>query len=64
VQHLVVWTAEVAPLADNRGWQRNAAGLRVNPRFGFGLMDAQAITQAAANWTNVPPAVSCTIPFR
>ncbi|KAF4531598.1 hypothetical protein B566_EDAN010064 [Ephemera danica] len=53
VQHLVVWTAEVAPLADNPGWQRNAAGLYTNTRFGFGLMNALALVETAANWTLV-----------
>ncbi|XP_059487081.1 neuroendocrine convertase 1-like isoform X2 [Neocloeon triangulifer] len=64
VQHLVVWTADVAPLADNKGWQKNAAGLHVNRRFGFGLMNALAITQAAANWSTVPPWKHCTIQLK
>jgi proprotein convertase subtilisin/kexin type 1 len=61
VQHLVVWTAEVAPLTDNPGWQRNAAGLYTNTRFGFGLMNALALTEAAANWTLVPAWKHCRV---
>ncbi|XP_047121260.1 neuroendocrine convertase 1-like [Schistocerca piceifrons] len=63
VQHLVAWTAEWAPLSDNRGWSRNAAGFRVNTRFGFGLMNAFALVSAAANWTNVPPKAICSTPM-
>lgn len=37
VQHIAVWTAEPEPLLkNNEGWVRNAAGLYVNSRFGFG----------------------------
>ena len=32
--------SQFAPLADNHGWRRNGAGLWVNSRFGFGLLDA------------------------
>ncbi|XP_023717967.1 neuroendocrine convertase 1 isoform X2 [Cryptotermes secundus] len=60
VQHLVMWTAEYAPLSDNTGWQRNAAGAWINTRFGFGLMNAHGLVTAATNWTNVPPKTICT----
>ncbi|CAN7945512.1 unnamed protein product [Ixodes pacificus] len=61
VQHLVAWTSDFAPLAANRGWQRNAAGLLFNSRFGFGLLDAHAMVQAALNWTAVGPQRSCLL---
>nr|CAD7587377.1 unnamed protein product [Timema genevievae] len=61
VQHLVTWTSEYAPLSDNLGWQRNAAGLWVNTRFGFGLMNAFGLVNAAANWTMVPPKAVCVV---
>ncbi|CAB3387502.1 Hypothetical predicted protein [Cloeon dipterum] len=54
----------MTPLAYNEGWIVNAAGLHVNRRFGFGLMDALALTKAAANWTTVPPWKHCTIPLK
>ena len=41
------------PLADNPGWQTNAASLRFNSRFGFGLMDAEAMVNQAKEWRNV-----------
>ena len=53
MQHLVVRSSSPAPLADNPGWQTNAAGLRFNSRFGFGLMDAEAMVRAAEGWRNV-----------
>ncbi|CAN8006414.1 unnamed protein product, partial [Ixodes hexagonus] len=61
VQHLVAWTSDFAPLAANRGWQRNAAGLLFNSRFGFGLLDAHAMVTAALNWTAVEPQSSCLL---
>ncbi|XP_021936624.1 neuroendocrine convertase 1-like isoform X2 [Zootermopsis nevadensis] len=61
VQHLVMWTAEYAPLSDNSGWQRNAAGAWINTRFGFGLMNAHGLVTVAANWTTVPPKTICTV---
>lgn len=30
MQHLVAWTSEYAPLADNHGWATNGAGFKVN----------------------------------
>ncbi|KAK7916046.1 hypothetical protein WMY93_011807 [Mugilogobius chulae] len=42
LQHLVVWTSEFDPLSGNPGWKRNGAGLMVNSRFGFGLLNAKA----------------------
>ncbi|XP_063215967.1 neuroendocrine convertase 1-like [Bacillus rossius redtenbacheri] len=61
VQHLVVWTSEYAPLSDNDGWQRNAAGFWASTRFGYGLMNALALVTAAANWTSVPPKLECEV---
>ena len=33
VQHLVVRSSIPAPVFDNRGWEKNAAGLWYNPRW-------------------------------
>lgn len=63
VQHLVAWTAEYAPLQDNPGWKMNGRGLWVNSRFGFGLLNAEALVNAAdpANFTNVPEKSVCVV---
>ncbi|CAG5101699.1 Similar to Pcsk1: Neuroendocrine convertase 1 (Rattus norvegicus) [Cotesia congregata] len=58
-QHLVVETSEYSPLKHNPGWKKNSAGYWFNPRFGFGLMNAYSLVQAAANWTNVPDKIEC-----
>ncbi|KAI9560352.1 hypothetical protein GHT06_014369 [Daphnia sinensis] len=62
VQHLVAWTSEYKPLEDNIEWQENAAGMRFNSRFGFGMMNAAKYVQAAINWTSVPAKSICTTP--
>ncbi|GLV44138.1 Furin 1 [Carabus blaptoides fortunei] len=61
VQHLITWTSEYAPVADNPGWQRNAGGFWFSTRFGFGLMNAFGLVKAAANWTTVPDKLTCKI---
>ncbi|KAJ8914185.1 hypothetical protein NQ315_015958 [Exocentrus adspersus] len=61
VQHLIVWTSELAPVADNPGWQQNAAGLWFNNRFGFGLMNTFGLVNTAGNWTTVPKRKTCEI---
>jgi hypothetical protein len=33
MQHLIAWTAEYVPLADNPGWATNGAGLKVSLDF-------------------------------
>lgn len=35
------------------GWVTNAAGVDFNPNYGFGLIDADALTDLAAQWTGV-----------
>ncbi|XP_046400379.1 neuroendocrine convertase 1-like [Ischnura elegans] len=61
VQHLVVWTSQPSPLAHNIGWMKNGAGLLVNPRFGYGLMDALSLVTAAEHWVSVPPQAICLV---
>lgn len=60
IQHLIVWTSELAPVAENPGWQLNAAGLWFNTRFGFGLMNALGFVKAASIWTSVPEWSICS----
>ncbi len=63
VQHLVAWTSEYAPLMGNPGWKQNGAGLWVNSRFGFGLLNAAALVNAAdpKTYRSVPDKVICTV---
>uniref|UniRef100_A0A3B4AHS3 Neuroendocrine convertase 1 n=1 Tax=Periophthalmus magnuspinnatus TaxID=409849 RepID=A0A3B4AHS3_9GOBI len=63
LQHLVVWTSEFDPLAGNPGWKRNGAGLMVNSRFGFGLLNAKALVDLAHpdSWRQVPEKKQCTV---
>ena len=61
LQHLVAWTSEYSSLKDNPGWTRNGAGFWVNGRFGFGLLNAAALANAAdrAVYKNVPAKEIC-----
>uniref|UniRef100_A0A2K5V5K8 Neuroendocrine convertase 1 n=1 Tax=Macaca fascicularis TaxID=9541 RepID=A0A2K5V5K8_MACFA len=63
MQHLVVWTSEYDPLANNPGWKKNGAGLMVNSRFGFGLLNAKALVDLAdpRTWRSVPEKKECVV---
>lgn len=63
LQHIVVWTSEFDPLSGNPGWKRNGAGLMVNSRFGFGLLNAKALVDLAdpATWKHVPEEKLCIV---
>lgn len=61
MQHAVVWSSEVGPLRHNSGWVTNGRGLRVNPRFGFGLLSAVSLVGVAGNWTRVPEKTVCRV---
>ncbi|EGV98395.1 Neuroendocrine convertase 1 [Cricetulus griseus] len=63
MQHLVVWTSEYDPLANNPGWKKNGAGLMVNSRFGFGLLNAKALVDLAdpRTWRTVPEKKECVV---
>ncbi|XP_029416931.1 neuroendocrine convertase 1 isoform X2 [Nannospalax galili] len=63
MQHLVVWTSEYDPLASNPGWKKNGAGLMVNSRFGFGLLNAKALVDLAdpGTWSSVPEKRECVV---
>ncbi|XP_075037384.1 neuroendocrine convertase 1 [Mixophyes fleayi] len=63
MQHLVVWTSEYDPLANNPGWKKNGAGLMVNSRFGFGLLNAKALVDLAdpKTWKGIPGKKECII---
>lgn len=59
----MVWTSEFDPLANNPGWKRNGAGLMVNSRFGFGLLNAKALVDLAdpLTWRHVPEKKQCIV---
>lgn len=71
VQYIIVRTAQItAP--DDPGWAKNAAGLHINPKFGFGSMDASLMVDLARTWVPVGPhlvfrssvqSVASSIPF-
>ncbi|XP_076350282.1 neuroendocrine convertase 1-like [Tachypleus tridentatus] len=60
VQHLVVWTSDYEPVKNNIGWKKNSVGLMFNSRFGFGVMNAEALVKAAETWKNVPQKAICS----
>ena len=61
MQHLVAFTSQYHPLANNPGWKTNGAGFKVNSRFGFGLLDASALIKSALKWKTVPEKRICEI---
>lgn len=61
VQHLVVWTSNPEGLRQNPGWKKNGAGFWVNSRFGFGLLNAIGLVEAAdlRRWQGLPKQRLC-----
>ncbi|CAH2264155.1 jg8111 [Pararge aegeria aegeria] len=62
IQHLSVLTSKRNSLYDAKGrfhWTMNGVGLEFNHLFGFGVLDAGAMTALAANWRSVPPRYHC-----
>lgn len=58
VQHIIVRTTSSRGLKAN-DWVENGAGFRVSHVFGFGLMDAAAMTHVASTWQTVPEQKNC-----
>ena len=50
------------PLINNDGWYENSAGLKYNHRFGFGLLNAKKMVDAALKYENVDKQETCEIP--
>lgn len=46
LQHLIVQTSKITDRQD-KGWQKNGAGHRVNHKYGFGVLDTDALVTAA-----------------
>lgn len=62
MQHAVAWSSDWSALAHNEGWTVNGRGLKINPRFGFGVLSAESLVSlVSSNWTNVPEQRTCTL---
>lgn len=59
MQHIVVLTSRYEPLKHESGWNTNAVGRPVSHKFGYGLMDAEAMVKTALRWKTTPPQVIC-----
>lgn len=58
LQHLVFNTTLKTSPSD-LGWMKNGAGKEYNHKFGFGLLNAEKLVEAALKWINVPLQRSC-----
>ena len=62
MQHIVVRTARPDHLlAGSLDWAVNGVGRLVSHSFGYGLMDAEAMTRLARNWSTVPAQRVCQV---
>lgn len=59
MQHLVVMSSRYEPLRHEKGWSTNGVGRKFSHKFGYGLIDAEAIVRYAEKWTPVPTARIC-----
>ncbi|XP_062516362.1 proprotein convertase subtilisin/kexin type 4-like isoform X2 [Corticium candelabrum] len=58
VQHVIVRASRVIDQSDSL-WVTNGAGFHVNPKYGFGILDAQKAVELAKQWTSVPDQHIC-----
>ena len=52
--YLVVFTSNPTVTAAS-SYTTNGAGIRHSRKFGFGVLDAEAMVARARHWINVPP---------
>ena len=57
VEHIIVNSARINDAGDN-SWYVNGAGHDVSHKYGFGVIDASAAVDLAANWANVGPEIN------
>jgi subtilisin family serine protease len=62
-KHLLAMTSRIVNASDasessDGGWRTNAAGRHFNQNYGFGLVDADAFTAAAVQYTGVSPLIT------
>jgi subtilisin-like proprotein convertase family protein len=65
LRHLLARTSRVVDASDSTpesdgGWRTNAAGFKFNQNYGFGLIDADALTAAAVQYSGVTEQVTHT----
>ena len=59
VQYLIVYTAN--PSLANFDMEINGAGRPVSRKFGFGVLDVEALVTRARHWINVPPQMNDSV---
>ena len=59
MQYLVVMSSRPDPLGDEPGWSTNGVGRKFSHKFGYGLMDADRISQLASTWKALPQQHIC-----
>eukprot|EP00049_Salpingoeca_infusionum_P011344 m.196223 g.196223 ORF g.196223 m.196223 type:complete len:1583 (+) comp14904_c0_seq2:235-4983(+) len=63
VQHVVIRSAIKTAPSDS-DWSKNRAGLNINHKFGFGLMDADKTVAMAKSWVPIGPQLTYKTPLR
>ncbi|KAK7573323.1 hypothetical protein V9T40_010514 [Parthenolecanium corni] len=54
MQYIVIMTAKSIPLEREPGWSVNGVKRKFSHKFGYGLMDGEAMVNLAEQWTSVP----------
>ena len=62
VQHIIVHSARIPNPEETAGWEINGAGLHINDKFGFGVLDCSKMVQLGMRWTNVAKQRKCETP--
>ncbi|XP_015507109.1 proprotein convertase subtilisin/kexin type 4 isoform X2 [Parus major] len=60
LQHLIVRASKPAHL-QAEDWAENGVGRRVSHYYGYGLLDAGLLVQAATTWTGTRPQEKCSV---
>nr|XP_021409516.2 proprotein convertase subtilisin/kexin type 4 [Lonchura striata domestica] len=60
LQHLIIRASRPAHL-QAEDWAENGAGRRVSHYYGYGLLDAGLLVQAASTWTGTRPQQKCSV---
>jgi len=60
VQGILIQSAAMVNPRDS-DWYITSAGLHVNHKYGFGIVDAYAAVLLAQNWTNLPSEISASV---
>ncbi|RMC00970.1 hypothetical protein DUI87_22657 [Hirundo rustica rustica] len=60
LQHLIIRASKPAHL-QAEDWAENGVGRRVSHYYGYGLLDAGLLVQAASTWTGTRPQEKCSV---